>query len=777
MAFFIIKDEEKNNKRFTEKKSKKLNDQIEILTETEFANLLVQGQVGSTVQTPVASAIQESIDNERTVVAHFLVGHKSDVYKTVFNADYADTAFGENEVDPNGTVSTANPYNSAGASPFWGVTNQTGLINYLQARGFKRDLHKTLEYFGDYNPLSNSLEVSGFGIDTMYLDKSVIKSLSISPLKTRSNDRNQGLSDPFSTGGSSQIGNRSAFSDPKSFGLADDMQGQYSQYDYSSAAMTVVLEFNVDGLETDIISTEWSSPSGGNLYTDTSVSPSVTYVQEGSIGTLARTTIETGEKQYANVIFQATDSDSNQTYRESLPYNPRDRWGERVETIQEKVRDTWKGYRYFFEIKKHTSPALDYAMNRTFIEKTANLRQYKNLLAQMSFVSGTATLSYKYGFASGDKSPLMWSENALSNDWTYQGYGAISGSGNYQTVTMTNGDVWNMKSGAYVSSVMPAELPNEIALFGVRKQGRFNPLQAIGVYNYNLSVGSVGYYTTYGNLVELYAEKAGLNEFGKSKLIEASSRATGESLQYDSVPSAFNSSTNYTQVLLIKESVLAGIDFSFANVGRSDNNDNNSNQVVTNPLSNQDYNTSPTTQGALFSYVDADGVTQEVYLPYSGTTNYNMPGAAKVFNSNRASHPAEIYEVKIYRYPTPTVETTVPVYETVEAEGGYGEYGDYGYYGGTTSKFIGYNTFTENAEFEGYSIAGVDFSYGHFAYRGAPLHRHLTYGSTAKAYELQSLVEPQGQSGVEIWFGEYDSIIIPYESSGVLPLPKSIFVY
>ena len=91
MAIVVIKDSEKNNPRFKERRSKRINDQVDIITESELGQLLVQDQA------PVSESIQTAINSDRTVVAHFMLGHKKKIYRPEKNSTFKTKS--NNEVD------------------------------------------------------------------------------------------------------------------------------------------------------------------------------------------------------------------------------------------------------------------------------------------------------------------------------------------------------------------------------------------------------------------------------------------------------------------------------------------------------------------------------------------------------------------------------------------------------------------------------------------------------------------------------------------------------
>ncbi len=88
MAIVVIKDSEKNNPRFKEKRSRKVNDQVDILTETEFATLLVEQTASQ--ETPIVEKINDIVDEEKQLLAHFYFGPNKNIWsRTNYNRSSA----------------------------------------------------------------------------------------------------------------------------------------------------------------------------------------------------------------------------------------------------------------------------------------------------------------------------------------------------------------------------------------------------------------------------------------------------------------------------------------------------------------------------------------------------------------------------------------------------------------------------------------------------------------------------------------------------------------
>lgn len=690
MAIVVIKDSEKNNPRFKERRSKRINDQVDIVTESELGQLLVQDQA------PVTESIESAIQSERTVVAHFMLGHKKKIYqinKNVYGLDVAGRAnFGLvdiNETTSDGAeVSTGNEFLTAtigtpgtigsnSVLPFWGTTIASGLNSYIYNMGYFRDMRRVLSNFGDYNPFANDISINGFAIDEMYIDKNVIKNIGITPKKVesvtsyvRSYDDLDGIS----------VASLSILNNPK----ASQTQNQTATaqtsgvLDASSGGVFVGIEFNA-GTDFVVDTFRFNASESEKESTITNGVTSWNIIREGK-----------------NII-DGTEFSGSNNFFEYI--------SELEELSVKRTRDFRAGYRYFFEVKKHTIPALEYAQNRTFIEYSNSSVETGNIVNLMATVKSTlSTLTYDGGFA-----PTRYSSNHRFLISTANN--TLSGE-----IRLESGDIWNMKSGAYVSSILPAKLPNELSVNSFRIDTQFNASFEVGGL---LTVtSSPATYTLKDAILPIYEEKAGLSQYGLSSYIDdvmSDEKRNGYSA------SATSTFDVYGSIYMRKFTTMAGLEFLFAMSGRSDVNDASYSAIGTRTDGISDVSITPAVSSpsyqsgtAAYTFTDRFGNVRTVFADTSAGTS--TAGTPKVFNAYRASTAAEIYEVKILRYPAETVETSSPIYGPAanQAYGDYAAYGGYGAYGTSEPMIIGYDTFLQN-EVSDATLAGVPFSLSNFA--------------------------------------------------------------
>jgi hypothetical protein len=695
MAIVVIKDSEKNNPRFKERRSKRINDQVDIITESELGKLLVQDQA------PVSESIQTAINSDRTVVAHFMLGHKKKIYqinKNVYGINAAGIAnFGTvdiNNTTSDGTeVSTGNEFltatigtpGSIGANtvlPFWGTTNASGLNSFIYNMGYFRDMRRVLSNFGDYNPFANDISINGFAIDEMYIDKNVIKNIGITPKKVesitshvRSYDDLGGLS-----GASLSVLNNPKASQTQNQTATAQTNGVV---DASSGGVFVGIEFNA-GTDFVVDTFRFNASESEKESTLTDGVTNWNLIREGK-----------------NIIDGTEFSGSNNFF-------------EYISEIEElsvkRTRDFRAGYRYFFEVKKHTIPALEYAQNRTFIEYSNSSIETGNIVNLMATVKSTlSTLTYDGGFATTKYvSNHLFLISSTANT-------APSGE-----IRLGSGDVWNMKSGAYVSSILPAKLPNELSVNSFRIDTQFNPSFEVGGFITGSPAPET--YTLKDVILPIYEEKADLSQYGLSSYIDnvtSAEKRNGFSAPATDTYNAFGS------INMRKFTTMAGLEFLFAMSGRSDVNDASYSAIVTRQDTATDVVpsvSSPSYQSgtAAYTFTDRFGNVRTVFADTgSGTSTAGTP---KVFNAYRASTAAEIYEVKILRYPAETIEISSPIYGPAanQAYGDYAAYGGYGAYGTSEPMIIGYDTFLQN-EVSAATLAGVPFSLSNFAAPWKPI--------------------------------------------------------
>lgn len=702
MAIVIIKDSEKNNKRFVEKRSKLINDQVDIVSESELGQLLTQEQA------PVSETINSAVDSERTVVAHFLLGHKKDIYMygNIRKDNSIPLTFGGllpyTPYDPTGEVndgalSTANEYLLTQPSErnHWGISVGTGLNSYLYNSGVLRNVQYMVETFADYNPFLHDISLNGFAIDEMYVDRNVIKNIHIAPQLTGA----YGLTNRVEGDSSSQQSLNHAFGilgSPSNLQLKDTTTTGGSS-DISSGGVYVSFEFNTDS--EDLI----SAP----LITGHALDGA------GNVSTL------TYQDRFVNLTTGETKS-SIDDYYPMLDAS--------AEKITKQTRDFKAGYRYFFEVKKHTIPTLEYAQNRNFITKNAFMGGSLNvLLATLDPVPTTTSgvnLLYDQGF-------VRAFDVATPNSFQINSTPSASTS----TINLSNGDVWNMKSGALVASVVPAALPNELSVHSFVTRAFWNPVFMYeyfgklepGLANNPGLLNQKDYAnTSYALLMQLYKDKANMPDSFSELALETFEPLfnVGQDMyavtgQLGVFGSGFADLNGHKGITMNRFSTMGALEFLFTMSGQSDILDTSTSAFST---SNDDITTTSDTLtssvavgngSSTFTFTDRFGQTRTVIRNASSgglTTN----SAPKVFTANRASTAAEIYEVKIVRYPSATVDISNPIYS--EASGAYGGYGydGYGYSGGASATVIGYDTFKENVV-DKYTIAGVPFSVGTWA--------------------------------------------------------------
>lgn len=726
MAIVIIKDSEKNNKRFAEKRSKLINDQVDIISESELGELLTQEQA------PVSETINSAVDSERTVVAHFLLGHKKDIYLygNIRNISSPPTFGGllpyssDAIVGEDASLSTANEYLTAQPSNLnhWGITSGKGLNAYLYNSGVLRNVQHMVETFADYNPFLHDLSLNGFAIDEMYVDRNVIKNIHIAPQGTDL----YGLTNNIdgSTGNAQQSLTQplGILQNPSDFQLRNTTSRGAGYSDASAGGVFVSFEFNTDS--EDVISapliTDYEVLNKGNQQVEVS---SLSY-----------------QERFVNLT---TGETKNQTpdYYSMLDAS--------AEKIIKQTRDFKLGYRYFFEVKKHTIPTLEYAQNRNFITK--NSFAYSNtgpslsvLLATLDPVSTTASgvnLLYDQGFVPTFRSGTSYSFQINSTP-------PASGT----TINLSNGDVWNMKSGALVSSVVPAALPNELSVHSFVTRTNWNPVY---MYEYfgggdsgivvNTELFNQKNYdnSSFGLLTQLYKDKANMPEsFGQLaaqtfypladiSLEIYSMTGMYRTLAYDAA--VVENSPNLG-VTMSRFSTMGALEFLFTMSGQSDILDAGTSTF--NAASDTTFDTTDSltssleSPGSSFTFTDRFGTIRTVYSNTGGT--YHTTGAPRVFTANRASTAAEIYEVKIIRYPSATVDVSNPIYSEAAGGGyGYGGYGydGYGYSGGASATVIGYDTFKKNVV-DKYTIAGVPFGVGTWATGNSNTYKKYFFGPT-----------------------------------------------
>lgn len=744
MAIVIIKDSEKNNKRFAEKRSKLINDQVDIISESELGELLIKEQA------PVSETINEAVDSERTVVAHFLLGHKKDIYMygnikaglsnpLSFGGLLPYSPFDSTGVN-DGALSTANEYLLAQPSNLnhWGVGYGVGLSSYLYNSGVLRNAQYMVETFADYNPFLNDLSLNGFAIDEMYVDRNVIKNIHIAPQSTGVYDLTNKVEDAGSFGqtASQRLG---ILSNPQNIKLRNTTHEGGG--DAGSGGVFVSFEFNTDS--EDLIS-----------------APLITN----------HTVYNAGKDAYVEYQDRFINLTTGETKNTTTDY--RSMLDASAERITKQTRDFKTGHRYFFEVKKHTIPTLEYAQNRNFITKNSfTSGSLSVLLATLDPVPTTVAgtnLLYDQGFvpAFGIASPTSFQINSTP-------------SGSTDRINLSNGDVWNMKSGAVVSSVVPAALPNELSVQSFVTRTIWNPVFMFeyfekpqpGIVNNVGLINQKDYEnTSYALLMQLYKDKANMPDSFSELALETFEPLLNIGQEMYSISGQLGIFNQEAAVLggqvnaitMNRFSTMGALEFVFTMSGQSDILDAGMSAFAT--LSDEIINTADSltssnqiTDGnpSSFTFTDRFGATRTVYRNSNAGGTLVTNTAPRVFTANRASTAAEIYEVKIVRYPSATVNASYPIYsEASGAYGGYG-YGDYGYSGGASSTVVGYDTFKENVV-DKYTIAGVPFGVGTWA-PAAP------HQGTSEFYQVYSTHPYFPGAQILDWDGEGDK--------------KAIFVY
>lgn len=108
MAIVVIKDSEKNNPRFKERRSKRINDQVDIITESELGQLLVQQT--ELEETPIVEKINSLVNEEKQLLAHFYFGPNKNIWsRTNYNRSSASDKI-ENLLDFTAIDSSAKLY-------------------------------------------------------------------------------------------------------------------------------------------------------------------------------------------------------------------------------------------------------------------------------------------------------------------------------------------------------------------------------------------------------------------------------------------------------------------------------------------------------------------------------------------------------------------------------------------------------------------------------------------------------------------------------------------